>query len=572
VNAPLKPGSVWQTWTIQQVLSWGQGGGLYRVTDGPETRLLKELILPPARIDQVVLAATGWQKLERPQAIPLEDVRQMDGRVYLLMPELSGQPVSLEARTRTTPPSEAVLLKWAQQICELVLALQQQHNPLALALLEPDHILVDAQGDLVVFNPGWSQLPGGTTGLHKFARLMVFCATGAPMAGDKPPPDLPPAFLWMVSRCLQDEYTSFSQLHQSLQKVALEETRSPRSRQQSLDEFSVQDLPAAPPARPLSRRFLLGLGLLSLLALLGLGLALRRSQSKYSQRPGLAVARENRLVWLSPEGTTVGESQLPQAITCMLASLDGDLLVLGIEGQNGITLVDRAKRQSLKIEGGSIPTQLLLSSDGQQVVGLFKNGNLGHWKLANGTIHWLGEVSWAGFALGARLAAVRDDGGALLILPGRGLVLVDSQGSEEGVFAGATTALFLNQLVVAADSRQGILLALDSELQPIARQKFVGLTQLYANSYQRGVWGVEQRGTVTLWSVPELLPLGQLTLPGKPLCVTSDPLGHLWTVTQSGKLCKLDSHPLSCQQLGQVGACTALVYLAQPLTVKPSQI
>jgi len=530
--------------------------------------LLKELILPPTRIDQVFQAAAGWQKLELPQAIALQEITLVDGRIYLLMPELAGQPVSLG---RASQPPEEVLLKWAQQICDLVLALQAQQNPLALTLLEPDHMLVDAQGDLVVFNPGWSQLDRGDTGLHRFARLMVFCATGAPL-GEKLPADLPPAFLWMLSRCLQDEYTSFSQLHQSLQTVALEESRSPRSRQQSLDDFSIGDLPTPPPARPLSRRLLLGLGLLSLLALLGLGLALRRGQAKYSHLPGLALARGSLLLWLSLEGTTVGESQLPQAITCMLASLDGELLLLGIEGQNGVTVVDRAKRQLLKIEGGSLPTQLLLSSDGRQVVGLLKNGNLGHWKLADGKVHWLGEVSREGFVRGARLAAVRDDGAALLILPNRGLRLVNSQGSEEGAYAGATSAIFLNQLVMAADSRQALLLALGTDLQPIARQKLAGLTQLYANSYQRGVWAVEQRGLVSLWSVPELLSLGQLQLPGTPLSVAPDALGHLWMVTQNGKLCKLDSHPLSCQQLGQVGACTNLVYLAQPLIVKPSRI
>jgi hypothetical protein len=79
-----------------------------------------------------------------------------------------------------------------------------------------------------------------------------------------------------------------------------------------------------------------------------------------------------------------------------------------------------------------------------------------------------------------------------------------------------------------------------------------------------------ERGTVTLWSVPELASSGQIQLPGPALTVAPDPIGHLWTVTQSGQLCKLDSHPLSCQQLSQVGTCTALVYLAQPLTAKSS--
>lgn len=571
MNGPLKPGSSWQAWEVQQVLSWGQGGGLYRVAQGQKKRLLKELIVSEPQRDRVVQAAVGWQKLSLPQAIPLEEVTVVEGRVYLLMPELPGQPVSLG---RTARPPEELLLKWAQQICDLVLVLQHQQNPLALVLLEPDHILVDALGELVVFNPGWSSSGALTAsqGLHKFARLMVFCATGSPLRADKLPSELPPAFLWMVSRCLHDEYTSFSQLRQSLQTVALEESRPSRSRQQALDDFSISDLPNPPVARPLSRRLALGLALLSLLALLGLGLGLRRGQAKYSQPAGLALARGNRLVWLTPEGATLAESQLPQAINCMLSSPDGAMVLLGIEGKSGVTLVDRARREAQQVEGGAPPAQLLFSSNHQRIVGLLKNGNLGHWKWTEGKLRWLGEVSWTGFVRGAQLAAVRDDGAALLLLPGRGVVLIDAQGSENLSHAGVTAALFLDQLVVAADARLGRLLTLGSDLQPLAQQKLAGLTQLYRDSYRRQLWAVEQRGLVTLWSVPGLERLGQVQMEGPPLGVAPDPLGHLWMVTENGRLYKLDSHPLSGQQLGQVGECTGLVYLAPPQTLKPSQI
>jgi hypothetical protein len=569
VNGPRKAGSDWQNWKIQQVLCWGQRGGLYRVAQGQQIRLLKELIVADAQIDQVLQAAAGWQKLGLAQAIELEEVSLVEGRICLRMPELAGQPLSLEVRGRATAPPEAVLLQWARQICDLVLALQQQQNPLALTLLEPEHMLVDPQGRLVVFNPGWGRLASGIEGLHKFARLMVFCATGAPSGSEKIPAGLPPALLWVVSRCLKDEYASFSELRQGLGTVVLEESRWPRSAQPSLEEFSLGEIPLPPPHRPLSRLFRLGLGLLGLLAVLGLGWALRASQSQDSRPAALALVRANRLLWLSLEGVPLGESDLPQAITCVLASLDGEQLLMGLEGQNGLTLMERDKREWVKVEGGSVPTQLLLSSDGHQVVALLKNGNLGHWKWAEGRLRWLGEVSWAEFVGEAQLTAVRDDGTALLIVPGEGMVLIDPQGKRERSYAGATSAILLNPLIVAANSSQSMLLALDSDLEIIGRQKIAGRTQLYPNSYQRGVWGVE-RGTVTLWSVPELASSGQIQLPGPALTVAPDPIGHLWTVTQSGQLCKLDSHPLSCQQLSQVGTCTALVYLAQPLTAKSS--
>jgi len=565
VKGPLKPGTLWQDWQIQQVLAWGQSGGLYRVVRQHEKRLLKELSAPGETLEKAV---AGWRQLNLPQAIEVEEVQLSEGRLYLLMPELSGQPLSLA--DRAVPPGEALLLTWAGQICDLVLALQAQANPLALTLLEPDHILRTDSNELVVFNPGWSQLGSPLSvsqGLHKFARLMVFCATGK-ICGVKPPPDLPPALLWMVTRCLQDEYTTFTQLRQSLQTVALEETRSARSRKRSLDEFSIGDLPKSPPVRPLSRRLKGGLALLSLMALVGLGLALRRSQSKFAHPPGLALAHKNRLAWLSSEGVTIAQEEFPRNITCLLSSLDGELVLLGIEGQTGLTVVDRRQRKPVRLEGGAPPFQLLLSPNGQTAVGLLKNGNLSYWKLTGGQVLWQGEAAWQGSTLGARLAALRDDGGVAMVLPGRGLTVLDSQGKEEKSdfrHPGLTGALFLDPLLVAVDSRQGLLLALESNLDTVAQQKLPGLTQIYRDSYRRQLWAVEQRGLVSLWSVPALAPLGRLQLPGAPLCATNDPSGRLWTITQSGRLCRLDSQPLSCQQLGQVGAASALVYLAQPL-------
>ncbi len=560
MNQPLKPGSSWQTWKIQQVLSWGQGGGLYRVGDGQKTRLLKELVVPPERIEAVLQAIDGWQKLGLPQRISLEDVCQVEGRIYLLMPERTGHPLSQVARARASPPSEPNLLKWGRQICDLVLALQEQRNPLALTLLEPDHILIDDQDGLMVFNPGWNSTAPLTIsqGLHKFARLLSFCASGSPTA-DK---DLPPTLLWLIRRCLQDEYTGFAQVRQSLQGVSLE----------SPDDLHLDDLPQPVPVRPLSRRLALALVFISLLSLLGLGLALRRGQAKYAVPAGLALAQGKRLLWLSPEGTRVGQSDLPEPITCTLASLDGEVVLLGVEGQNGLTVVERSKRQLVPVEGSSVPVQLQISDDGQQILGLLKNGGLGHWKLNSGKVRWLGEISWSGFTRGSQLTAVRDDGGALLIVPGRGLVQIDPEGSEQGTSPGIDAAVMLDQLVLASEPHQGLLVALDGQLQPVSRQKLAGPVQLFRDSYRRQLWAVDRGGLVTLWSAPGLQAQGQLQLPRPPLCAAPDPLGNLWIVSQSGRLCKLDSHPLNCQQLAQVGAGTHLAYLARPLLLKPSRL
>lgn len=555
VNAPLGPGGRWQEWTVLQVLAWGRAGGLYRVIRGDDRRILKEIIVPeshPERLPQVLEAVAGWRQLTLPQAIEIEQVVALDHHIWLLMPELSGQPFSL-ARARAP---ERVLLQWAEQLCDLVLVLQERQNPLALALLEPDHIMLGERQELIVFNPGWSALASSrpalstSQGLRKFARLLLFCATGA-APGPRLPPDLPPTILWLVGRCLEDEYTSFTQVRQSLSRPPLEVVEAP---------------PALPPSRParfLRRRHWIGLALLALLAMLGLLRGLSTRPFQVSPPSVLALVSGQQLVWLSTQGDRLAEDQLHVPIRCLLASQEGELVVLGLDGRSGLTLVGRTSHKVETLPAGGTPLQLRLSNDGRRMVAWLDNGRLGHWLLGGGKVRFLGEVSPARSAPGGQLRAVRGDGAVLMSLPGQGLLLMDAQGAVQATRGDLDDGLFVDQLVVASDSRRGVLLALQGDLQTISRQELPAAADLYRDAYRRQLWGVEADGVVRLWSLPGLNPLGQLRLPARaPLAVAPDLLGHLWILAENGELYLVDSQPLGCRLMGRPGRGGALVSLS----------
>ena len=178
---------------MEQLLSWGPRGGLYRALGPGGPALVKELFYPPGltaeeqrvRARRLQLAVQDWQQLDHPQAIRVIDCLEAAGIVYLALPDLEGSPLSIQQKLRREPPDPRLAVLWADQLASLVQALMARDHPLAGEILRLDRIIGDSQGKLTVFNAGWTELLWRTSetsswpGLLKdYGNLLVQMATG----------------------------------------------------------------------------------------------------------------------------------------------------------------------------------------------------------------------------------------------------------------------------------------------------------------------------------------------------------------------------------------------------------
>ncbi|MBT9584042.1 hypothetical protein IV102_11945 [bacterium] len=588
MNSPPQPGQRRSNWRVERVLSWGRRGGLYRVETEAGARIVKEIRLPPLppelaqqRLQQCLTALQNWQQMRLPQAVTLEQVQTEGDSLLLLLPVLVGQPVSLQGGAFDS----FQLLDWAEQLCELVLALQRHQHPLAMACLEPDHVLVDASGGLLVFNPGWSELAWRGAdelsrlpvqqGLRKFAELLVWLASGSAPA-EALPNQLSPALMWMVGRCLSEDptrqYANFEEVRLALRTGPGDGPMPSRSGCELLDDFPLPDLTpeAAKPMKPWLRGLMVAS---AVLALACLGTALHRTRTGVGRTTaGLALALGDRVLLLGLRGESQFEMRFANRIQCMAASPDGERIFVGLQGENGLTVVGRASHSVTQLPGSGAPTQLQMSQDGLQLLGCLDNGKVGSWSLDTGGPKWRGESWLDASGEGASLTGAEGQAGLLLLKPHRGLLLISrGRAPVSWNHSGVNSALSLEGLVVAVVSEERSLYALHSDLQPMSKRELPGgpgLTQLLKDPYRRQFWAVHERGQVSVWGAPTLTRTGELLLPSAPRLACTDPVGCLWVLSEEGNLLKLQSSPPRWQMRGQVGQveqASALIYLSLPV-------
>lgn len=582
-------------WRVERVLSWGRRGGLYRVDTEAGVRIVKEIRLPPLapelaqqRLQQCLQALQSWQQLRLPQTVPLEQVLTEDHKLFLLLPVLAGEPVSLQGGAMGGaggPPDSLKLMDWAEQLCQLVLALQRHHHPLALTCLEPDHVLIDGSGDLLVFNPGWSELAWRGAdelsrlpvqqGLRKFAELLVWLASGSAPA-EALPNQLSPALMWIVGRCLSQDptrqYANFEEVRQALRTVPVDSPVANRSGCEVLEDFPLPNQPVeeASPMKPWLRGLV---AITAVLALAGLGLAVQRTwKGGTRSASGLALALGDQLLLLGQAGDKQFGVRLGNRIQCLAASPDGEKIFVGLQGEKGLTVVERSSHKVGQFPGAFTPNQLHMSLDGLQLLGRLDNGNVGSWSLESGGPRWRGERWLDPSGEGASLTGTEGQTGLLLLQPRKGLLLLPSVGQPlSWSHSGVNSALSLEGLVVAAVAAERTLYGLHSDLQPMSKVELPGgpgLTQLYKDPYRRQFWAVHERGQVSVWAAPSLTRTGSLLLPSPPRLACTDPLGCLWVLADNGNLFKLESSPPGWQtrgKVGQVEEASALIYLSLPV-------
>ena len=599
MNSPPQPGSHLEDWRIDRVLSWGRRGGLYSVEreDGPY--LLKEVVLPNLelaerlqRLQECRKAIETWQSLRLTQVLPVAEFLMKEDRFYLLMPELPNQPVSQVIPHRNEPPSTSQLLDWADQICQWVLGLQRHHHPLALFVFEPDHMIVDTQGQLLLFNPGWSELAWRgqdqlnqqplQSGMARFGQLLTFLA-GSQGKPESQAETLTPALIWIVGRCLSDDpcrhYVNFQEVQQALQALPVRSQPKRHSTAESLEDFNLIDLPRSTVSRPMPIWQRVGLVLAALIALVGLSLAFRQSLPGHSRpAPAVAIASQRSLEWFSLDGRKQGTVRLDHSIVCLAANPNGRQVLVGTNGDEGLTLVDLASNSLRSLPGRGVPIQLQLDNQGRGLDALMDDGQVGSWDIAGHEPRWRERMEKHSLPPGAQLISTRfgspdSISGVLVCLPQQaGLEILPAQSGMNSAWnqPGINSALDLEGQVVAAGSSQKTLYALSDDLQPLSRYTLPGgpgQSQLFSDHYKRQFWSLHSQGVVGLWSYPTIQLIREISLPAPPLCACADHLGSLWVVTQDGKLLQINSNPpgLQLRATLTVPEATFMVYLNTPV-------
>ncbi len=126
------------------VLSYLTSGGMsvvYRAEKDGRAFVLKEV---PAENSQEVLALTQekglLERLSHPGIVKFEKLFEEDGFYYMVLEYVPGQPLSSVIRDKT-PPSEAQVVDWGLQLCEVFSYLHRQTPPIIYRDLKPANVL-----------------------------------------------------------------------------------------------------------------------------------------------------------------------------------------------------------------------------------------------------------------------------------------------------------------------------------------------------------------------------------------------------------------------------------------------
>jgi hypothetical protein len=603
VAEALHPGSVHEGCTIEEVLAWDARGGLYRVTTPAGRRLLKEILFPPdlptiqrgQRAHLLREAVTSWQDLQQALAIAVERFVAREDRCYLILPELNGSRLSVQSRLRPSPPEPYLATRWADQLATLVEALMDRNHPLTYELLDADRILADSQGQLTVFNPGWTEMIWQEPNhfgqrtireiLKRYGELLVNITTGD--SGHPPNQgDLPHGLIWLVSRCLSQHsssnYKNFAEVRQALRNLAMQGDEPKKLRSLSsmpaLLDFMI---PSLAPLRRNPRATIAGfLFVVGLASLVWFWLYLINPRPVLRPALALAIGRQVYL-WSPSDKKLLRPWSFSKSIQAMTASRDGSRLYVALRGEQALWEVqpDSGERRSWALLG--TPVKLEWSYDRSQLLLLLKEGRLLEMDVGKDLFGECVNVPAASQALLAvplksqlALKTPKSRGQGLIILePDIGLSLYDmteKRRMEQRPLSGATSALLYNGSTIVCATTQPGLHSFTFQLAPLGRRQMPakpGPVKIYSFPEGSRFWSVHELsnglGTVGVWSGTSPTCTGNLALGSKPLRATVDDSGRLWLVTEPNNLCLIEPSPLRLTRLASLpGTVLDMTYLS----------
>lgn len=536
LSGPLRPGESWGAERVAAVLCWGRRGGLYRLQNG---KVLKEVALPEKQSEQrraeLEEALRSWQGLQPPHAVRLEAVQWREDRVFLTLPWCTGTPASLWRPD--VLPSAAELTRWAEQLLDLVSVLQRVDHALAFSALQPDHLMVAPDREILVFNPGWSQLAqfGATTLRHRplpesvreFARCLLFLAGNG--QAETLPTHLSPALLWVLGRCLGQQpgqtFASFQEVRLSLARLPLkQQERVWTAGAPTLTNFTLPSVEPPPPRRGGGLRWWWLAPLLTLP-----WLPARRAEP--AGPAALVVAQGRQLEALDVTGRVTARWKTRGPIQSMQTV--GDRIYFRTSDDPALWTVRRGD-----LEVRRLPLQL--SPQGLRA----GESQLFSWQ--SGRI-----LVFQGEQLRASVPAPE---GLRDLAPGPSLLgLTAGQLVEFEPLAGGVehSAPLTDGLEVCwSDSgplvsrATGHIELWNQELRRVRGvQAGVAPIQLVVNPYRRALWSLDAEGVVSEWALPGLERLDGVRLTPPLRAADADRQGRLWVVDGEG-LHRLESNPL----------------------------
>jgi hypothetical protein len=153
---------------IRRTLSQGHVVSLYEATDRQEAnRLCLVQEMTTAFLDwrdregvegRFLSQAAVWRTLRHPRIAGITDVFAHNRRLYAITELPEGILLQDIVQDRRQTPSEATLLHWARQLCDLLDDLHNQTPPLILGYLSPAAIRIDLAGDVKLVDFGLSRL------------------------------------------------------------------------------------------------------------------------------------------------------------------------------------------------------------------------------------------------------------------------------------------------------------------------------------------------------------------------------------------------------------------------------
>lgn len=577
---PLEPGSRLGQWKIRELISWGTRGGVYRAEGAI---FLKELLFPPGLSEsertarRLVLqgAVDLWTQVDSPLALPGVELFQDGDRIFLKLPEVEGSTLKVQSRFREAAPEPVQSVRWADQVAELVELLLQQNNPLAFEILDSDRMLIDGEGRLTVFNPGWSQLlwqehcDNLQEGIQRYGDLLLQMASGDVHQSPNPA-QLPAGLIWIVSRCQSPQqdrcYRDFSEIRRALRNVKLsgEEGRNMRTlgRLPTLFRFS---LPRLGPVARYPRRAIAFFVVLFVVLALAAGWMWKYWMRPLPLRPGHLVASGRELYLVNSQGRQ-RISRFSEPILALAPSRDGTRIYVACQGAEALWVLDtdeyRARRidiespvRDLVAPGHDARLLVHLASGRWLVFGLNKKSEsrVGSLRVPDGLNPWVAHP------LGMLTGIEQPDG--LRIYQADKVLYSSAPASYHAL-------LPVESLWLAA-SNQGVLDVLSPSLRLQRRLKLPaasGEVTLLAVSNALYFWSLQQidahQLTIGRWSIRQWACEAQVTVDSQATLSCVDEQGNLCWIDEQHRLQRLLHNSFQHQVLATLPARpSALAYL-----------
>lgn len=605
---PLSPGSQLGPYRVEELLSWNQRGGVYRVSHRNQLAILKELLVPEGlaadqrrlRVQNLERAVHAWQKLGHPQAIPVIEFMPSGQRIYLLLPELEGSTPRAQARLRERPPEPAQAILWSDQLADLTGQLLNLRHPLAFELLRDDRLLIDQQANLIVFNPGWSELLWQDTqlllstplaeGLVRYGRLIETLASGDRQHSPQLQ-DLPAGLIWVVSRCVQPEagrvYHDVAEVRQALRNLKVLGDGARNSKQLgSLPPVAHFTLPRLAQLPKLSWRDRWLMLLLTTVLLAGLTWLAIRLAAPPPVRPGMALAVGRDLYLHRPQLPPERLWRFPAPVVSLDAHPDGSRLYAILEGSSEVHVLDPDEGVSHAIPLASRPLALSCAEGGKELQVFLENQHLLRLDLSQDRERPLDSVrvessisAWCYRELAQPGNAQRlhtHHEGLLTLHPRHGLMLYDATTGQSLRSAGQSGYAALlptprGEVLLMANS--GSWVFLDESFRPRQKGQISlprGAVQLRVNSSGDHFWSLqmntEQQTLLGWWQTRELRILDSLKIDSSPLAAATDERGNLWWSDTQLRLYRATANPLNIELVAKLpGPARSMTYLTPDL-------